>query len=74
MGFKKGANFILYEWQEAERWRKVSEELPKHKKNPYPINIRNIRQPMSVSTWDIRDESDIQYLENMKGCEWKPIS
>ena len=28
MGFKKGANFILSKWQEAEMWRKVSEKLP----------------------------------------------
>lgn len=26
--FIKGSNFILSKWQEANRWRKVSEELP----------------------------------------------
>lgn len=74
LAVKHGANLILSKWQEAERWRKVEEELPDHKKTPYPINIRNIGRPMSVSTWNIRDESDIQILERMKGCEWKPIS
>lgn len=28
IGFKAGANFILSKWQEANRWRKVEEELP----------------------------------------------
>lgn len=29
--FKAGASFILSKWQEAERWRKVEEELPEVK-------------------------------------------
>lgn len=49
-------------------------ELPELKDDPYTINIRTIGKPISVSTWYIRDEYDIQILENMKGCEWKPIS
>lgn len=77
-GFTKGAQFgynlCLYECKEAERWRKVEEELPELKDDPYTINIRTIGKPISVSTWYIRDKYDIQILEKMKGCEWKPIS
>ena len=28
MAYKNGADFVLKEWQESERWRKVEEELP----------------------------------------------
>lgn len=73
-GAEFGYNLCLSKWQEAERWRKVEEELPELKDDPYTINIRTIGKPISVSTWYIRDEYDIQILEKVKGCEWKPIS
>lgn len=40
-GMKKGAeiaqSIILSKWQEANRWRKVSEELPEHSGNPFLV-------------------------------------
>lgn len=74
-GYRAGANFILSKWQEANRWRKMSEELPTE--DIYVL----IGNPKSsyyyVAKWyskrnrfvDTRGHS-IYYSDNL---EWKPI-
>ena len=71
--FKAGANFALSQLQHANRWRKVSEELPKVRKEPYQIAVRVVNIPTSTSIWNIRDEDDLKVFDNLRGCEWKPI-
>ena len=39
--FEQGANFIISEWQESERWRKVEEELPHFDDGLVLVKVRN---------------------------------
>lgn len=73
--FKAGANFILSKWQEANRWRKVSEELPKVKNEHYFINIKRSDSDIRIETLTVFSEmEDVKgYLEFNNVTEWKPI-
>lgn len=68
MGFKKGANFILSKWQEAERWRKFgTDDLPK-------IGMRILlRVGERHDTTVICSHSHIHSISEVF-TEWKPIS
>ncbi|EGK04680.1 hypothetical protein [Dysgonomonas mossii] len=68
MGFKKGANFILSKWQEAERWRKfTTDDLP------------NLGMRILLKNGNRRDTTVVhshQHIHELAECftEWKPIS
>lgn len=68
MGFKKGANFILSKWQDAERWRKFgTDDLPK-------IGMRILlRVGERYDTTVICSHSHIHSISEVF-TEWKPIS
>lgn len=72
--FKEGANFIHSKWQEANRWRKVSEELPEVRDESYQILIRIPNIKLSATAWSIRNQSDCDIIAKMGNSEWKPIS
>lgn len=79
MGFKKGAFFILSQWQEAERWRKVEEELPdiddylQHSVVAYLVKLDSGTYALAVYHSDsIWLESGTEHDLNV--TEWKPIS
>lgn len=83
--FKAGANFALskippimidiavekYKYQ--NRWRKVSEELPKVRDESYQILIRIPNIKSSATAWNIRNQSDCDIIAKMGNSEWKPI-
>lgn len=78
-GFKAGANFILSKWQEAERWRKVEEELPdiddylQHSVVAYLVKLDSGAYALAVYHADgIWLESGTEHDLNV--TEWKPIS
>ena len=65
--FKAGANFVLH----ANRWRKVSEELPEVKESEsYPILVKE--ENGNVSSIYISASNVIGYIKN-NFQEWKPI-
>ena len=75
MGFKKGANFILSKWQEAERWRKVEEEptnqdlvLVKTDKGCFATAYYHGKN----SGWIVYGDEAYKQFGNI--IEWKPIS
>lgn len=72
--FQTGARFVLSKWQEANRWRKVSEELPEVRDESYQILIRIPNIKSSATVWNIRNQSDCDIIAKMGNSEWKPIS
>lgn len=71
--FKAGANFVLSKWQEANRWRKVSEELPEVRDESYQVLIRIANIHSSATVWNIRNQSDCDIIAKMSNSEWKTI-
>lgn len=68
MGFKKGANFILSKWQEAERWRKFgTDDLPN-------LGMRILLK--NGNRLDVTVVHSHQHIHELAECftEWKPIS
>lgn len=73
MGFKKGANFILSKWQEAERWRKVEED-PKWEGKEFTLITKKIGEYGTIyNIFPIRYEKSILFMKDLAD-EWKPIS
>lgn len=77
--FKAGANFILSKWQEANRWRKVEEELPPLGE---PVWLKDENAQRNYSKYDsgVRREDNTQdgwYWDNAKSTKnythWKHI-
>lgn len=76
-GFTRGAiiisEIILSKWQEAERWRKVEEELPEVNREPYHILVKSKvgYQIIIICNYG----AGISYqMEYFGVTEWKPIS
>lgn len=80
IGFKGGANFVLKKWQEAERWRKVEEELPTPKDDLVIVRVRNKNKEDGIllhdicyidectNTWGKREHTWEDIIE------WRPIN
>lgn len=74
MGFKKGANFVLSKWQESERWRKVSEELPEWNGKEFILIVKKIGEyGVIYNIFPIHSEKSILFMKDLSD-EWKPIS
>lgn len=72
--FKEGANFIHSKWQEAERWRKVEEELPECRDNDYQV-LGLLKNGEHKTIWVIKDSiPQIEVFDYHGVTEWKPIS
>lgn len=72
-GFNQATSFILSKWQEANRWRKVSEELPDM---GFRVLIKNNFNVIHMGYIDT--VGDWRYCLNNttmldKPIEWKPI-
>ena len=77
--FKAGANLILSKWQEAERWRKASEELPEiddylqHSVIAYLVKLDSGAYELAVyHAGGMWLESGTEY--ELEVTEWKPIT
>lgn len=71
--FKEGANLILSKWQEANRWRKVSEELPEYRDNDYQV-LGLLKNGEYKTIWVIKDSiPQIEVFAYHGVIEWKPI-
>lgn len=71
--YESGYKKCLSKWQEANRWRKVSEELPEVRDESYQILIRIPNIKSSATAWNIRNQSDYDIIAKMGNSEWKPI-
>lgn len=71
-GFIDGANFVLSKWQEANRWRKVSEELPEHRNNDYQV-LGLLNNGHYITIWIIKGISQIEVFTYHGVTQWKPI-
>lgn len=77
-GMRKGSEIakeiILSKWQEAERWRKVSEELPKWEGKEFTLITKKIGEYGTIyNIFPIRSEKSILFMKDLAD-EWKPIS
>lgn len=77
-GMKRGAkiakSIILSKWQEAERWRKVEEELPECRDNDYQV-LGLLKNGEYKTIWVIKDSiPQIEVFDYHGVTEWKPIS
>lgn len=71
---KHGANFTLSKWQEANRWRKVEEELPECRDNDYQV-LGLLKNGEYKTIWVIKDSiPQIEVFDYHGVTEWKPIS
>lgn len=84
-GFARGATIIseiiLSKWQEAERWRKVEEELPDpdtsvlcRMKSPNVIVEGFIYKYNGIAKIETQPDFEFEDYANGEVIEWKPIS
>lgn len=73
-GSEFGYNLCLSKWQEAERWRKVEEELPECRDNDYQV-LGLLKNGEYKTIWVIKDSiPQIEVFDYHGVTEWKPIS
>lgn len=75
--FEKGAFLILSKWQEAERWRKVEEELPEvfGAGTSIPVLVKTKYGTYHVAVYSKPHDDFIEIPYSVAGVtEWKPIS
>lgn len=75
------AKFILSKWQEAERWRKVEEDLPDpdivvlcRMKYPNVIVEGFIYKHNGIAKIETQPDFEFEDYANGEVVEWKPIS
>ncbi len=80
-GFTKGAQFVyylcLYECREAERWRKVEDELPEvfGAGTSIPVLVKTKYGTYHVAVYSKPHDDFIEIPYSVAGVtEWKPIS
>lgn len=84
-GMRKGSEIakeiILSKWQEAERWRKVEEELPDtdtavlcRMKSPNVIVEGFIYKYNGIAKIETQPDFEFEDYANGEVIEWKPIS
>ena len=73
-GSEIAKEIILSKWQEAERWRKVEEELPECRDNDYQV-LCLLKNGEYETIWVIKDSlPQIEVFAYHGVTEWKPIS
>lgn len=66
------ASFILSQLQHANRWRKVSDELPEYRDNDYQV-LGLLKNGAYKTIWVIKDISLIYVFSYHGVTEWKPV-
>lgn len=79
--FKYGGLFVLSKWQEAERWRKVEEELPDpdiavlcRMKSTNVIVEGFIYKHNGIAKIETQPDFEFEDYADGEVIEWKPIS